>query len=130
MKYIIHVFFIFIIGCNIHKVEQKEKTYHHVDSAVHNSRKLHDSAIYLHKIVDEQTKVVFGNVLEQVDDLKSDNQLLRNQVDVLNHRTKLIQTITIHDTIFITEKKNFWGKTKVITDSSSSIIMDSTEIEN
>ena len=121
---------IFIVGCNLHEVEQQEKTYHHVDSAMHMSRKLHDSAIYLHRIVDEQTKVVFGNVLQQVDDLKTDNKVLRDKVNVLNQKSKMIQTITIHDTIFITEKKNFWGKTRITTDSSSSIIVDSSEIEN
>ena len=97
---------------------------------MHMSRKLHDSAIYLHRIVDEQTKVVFGNVLEQVDDLKIDNKVLRDKVNVLNQKSKMIQTITIHDTIFITEKKNFWGKTRITTDSSSSINVDSSEIEN
>jgi hypothetical protein len=36
------------------------------------------------------------------------------------------KTITVRDTVYITEKKNFWGKTKTSVDSTSQKI-DSTE---
>jgi hypothetical protein len=33
----------------------------------------------------------------------------------------------IRDTIYITEKKNFWGKKKISVDSSQSVVIDSLE---
>lgn len=130
MKYLIHVFLIFLIGCGLHSVEENQKSYHHIDSAMHNSKKLHDSTIYLHKLMDENTKNQVEKVISKVEYLKSDNEKLRTEVLVLNQKSKLVEKITIHDTVFITEKKNFWGKTKITTDSSSSVTIDSIETEN
>lgn len=130
MKYLIHVFLIFLIGCGLHSVKENQKSYHHIDSAMHNSKKLHDSTIYLHKLMDENTKNQVEKVISKVEYLKSDNEKLRTEVLVLNQKSKLVEKITIHDTVFITEKKNFWGKTKITTDSSSSVTIDSIETEN
>lgn len=130
MKYLIHVFLIFIVGCGLHRVEENQKSYHHIDSAMHNSKKLHDSTIYIHKLMDEKARTEVDKVITKVQSLQNDNDKLRDEVVVLNQKSKLIQSIVIHDTVFITEKKNFWGKTKITTDSSSSTTIDSTLIEN
>lgn len=130
MKYIV-LFFSFFLSCNLHKIEDEKKTYHHIDSAMKLSKSLHDSALNIHKLVDEKTKKEVEKVTSIVGKLKLENVQLKENLKILNEKSRLVQTITIHDTIFITEKKNFWGKTKTSIDSSSSTQLDSViTIEN
>lgn len=84
-------------------------------------------------IKSESTFVKSTEVFRQVD--KSINKKVTNVTKEINHlkienkelaKTASIKTI-IRDTIYITEKKNFWGKTKKTTDSSQGIIVDTLE---
>lgn len=50
-------------------------------------------------------------------------ETLKTQVVKSNN----VKTITIRDTIYITEKKNFWGKKKITVDSTESVVIDSLE---
>lgn len=59
-------------------------------------------------------------VVEELQELKSENEKLKTEYKRV--KTKVIR----HDTIYITEKKNFWGKTKRSVDSTQSTIEDST----
>jgi hypothetical protein len=59
-------------------------------------------------------------VVEQLHELKAENENLKIQYQ------RLKKTIVKRDTIYITEKKNFWGKTKRSVDSTQSITEDST----
>lgn len=66
--------------------------------------------------VSESVYMVVGELQE----LKSENEKLKTEYKRV--RTKVVR----HDTIYITEKKNFWGKTKRSVDSTQSITEDST----
>jgi len=56
-------------------------------------------------------------ILEQIKDINNKKNELK--------KTKVVEPIKevfyIHDTIFITEKKNFWGKTKKTIQQSTSV---------
>jgi hypothetical protein len=127
VKYIV-LFFASFTSCNLHSIKDEKKTYQHIDSAMKLSKSLHDSALRIHKLVDEKTKKEVEKVTSIVCKLKLENVQLKENVKNLNEKSRLVQTITIHDTIFITEKKNFWGKTKTSIDTSSSTQLDSVNI--
>lgn len=127
MRYII--LFVTFCSCSFHQVDEHNKSYHHIDSAMVNSQKIHDSAIVLHKLVDDKTNKEVEKVLGKVQSLRLENLNLKTEIKELNQTTKAVHYITIHDTVLITEKKNFWGKTK--RDSMSSSSTDTLElIEN
>lgn len=62
------------------------------------------------------------SIVIDIQELKSENEKLKT--DYKNLKKTRIQK----DTIYITEKKNFWGKTKRSVDSTNSITEDSTII--
>jgi hypothetical protein len=62
------------------------------------------------------------SIVVDIQQLKSENQKLKTEYN------KLKKTRIQRDTIYVTEKKNFWGKTKRSVDSSQSITEDSTII--
>jgi hypothetical protein len=66
---------------------------------------------------DEQVDKVIERIEVKVETLKSE----------LVKAKSVVKTITVRDTIYITEKKNFWGKKKVSVDSSQSVVIDSLE---
>lgn len=97
------------------QVEQPSK----VDSLLQKSQKLNDSSIVVLKIADKKTEEVVKQVAKKVDDM-------RGEIKSLKETIKVTKSTVIRDTIFVTEKKNFWGKTKKTIDSTSK---DSTEYE-
>lgn len=75
------------------------------------------------KVVEFQIKKHIIESDKMVDSLKKENETLKETI-------KITKSIIIHDTIYIKEKTNFWGKKKISVDSSSTVIEDSTIIEN
>ncbi len=70
------------------------------------------------KQVDKSINKKVSKVVKEITYLKAENKELS--------KAKSIKTI-IRDTIYITEKKNFWGKTKKTTDSSQGVSVDTLE---
>jgi hypothetical protein len=111
MRYLIFVFVI-LIGCNT----KQEKINYKIDTAYQNLvDKSIKNQIYF-KSVDikataKQNKLVTQAITkiitlkEEVKDLKTELSETKIKVD----------TIIIHDTVKVVEKKSFWGKTKVDT---------------
>lgn len=99
------------------------------DSAIKKSMKLNDSSFMALQMADKTTEVIVKEAIKKVDKLEKTNLSLKSEVNSLKESNKLTKTITIRDTIYITEKKNFWGKTKKTIDSSQSevVIEDSTQ---
>ena len=62
--------------------------------------------------------------MSKVDKLENTNNTLKKEIQGLKEVSKMTKTIIIRDTVFITEKKNFWGKTKTKLDSSQSTIIE------
>ena len=72
--------------------------------------------------VRHEIKTQIKEIKEAVDSLKKENEVLKSTI-------LITKNTVIHDTIYIKEKTNFWGKKKVSIDSASSVSEDSTIIE-
>ncbi len=90
-----------------------------VDSILTKSIKTSDSSVVALKIADKKTEQVVKQVAKKVEAMKL-------QIEVLKIMVKNPKSIIVRDTVFITEKKNFWGKTRKTIDST---LKDSTEYE-
>ena len=69
-------------------------------------------------------EVIVMQVMSKVDRLENTNNTLKKEIQGLKEVSKMTKTVIIRDTVFITEKKNFWGKTKTKIDSSQSTIVE------
>jgi len=83
-----------------------------VDSILTKSIKTSDSSVVALKIADKKTEQVVKEVVKKVDNM-------RNEIKTLKETIKITKSTVVRDTVFITEKKNFWGKTKTTIDSTS-----------
>lgn len=95
---------------------------------------LMDSVGHLH-----QKHTVYKNELDMKDSLiqkqesvidlqNKDLNVMKREVSKIKSSVQTKQIVYIHDTIVITEKKNFWGKTKKTIQQSSSV--DSLEFND
>lgn len=127
MKYIF-IILLLLFSCNQADTKNAVET-SVADSAIKKSMKLNDSSFMALQMADKTTEVIVKEAIKKVDKLEKTNLSLKSEVNSLKESSKLTKTITIRDTIYITEKKNFWGKTKKTIDSSQSevVIEDSTQ---
>jgi hypothetical protein len=111
MKYL---FFLFLTGCTLsaqqqNAEQQKDAEFNKlIDNANQNQstfKKVHSKAEAKEKRIVAQAINKIVTLKEEVKDLKSEISQMKIRID----------TVYIHDTIQIKEKKNFWGKTKVDT---------------
>lgn len=109
-----YLFLLFLTGCTLsaqqqNAEQQKDAEFNKlIDNAKQNQstfNKVHSKAEAKEKRLVAQTINKIVTLKEEVKDLKSEISEMKVRVD----------TIYIHDTIQIKEKKNFWGKTKVDT---------------
>jgi FtsZ-binding cell division protein ZapB len=76
--------------------------------------------------VNKKVKTVISDIKsieQEISSLKEENGALAKAISL---KTEKI----IRDTVYITEKKNFWGKTKKTVDSSQSVQIDTLENNN
>ena len=66
---------------------------------------------------DETKDKLIVSTTNKINQLSSENKLLKNDINELKSMISIVKidTIYIHDTIQVKEKKNFWGKTKIDT---------------
>lgn len=91
---------------------------HGIDSVVIKSESTFVKSVTVFKQVDKSIIKKVKAVTKEINHLKDENKQLSKAAS--------IKTI-IRDTIYITEKKNFWGKTKKTTDSSQGVVVDTLE---
>ena len=128
MKYLVLISIFFILcGQNNSEVQLAPTE---ADTAILESIRLKDSTIIVLDLADKKTTEVVKKVIEKVDDLEDLNAALEKENNSLKETIKVTKSTIIRDTVFITEKKNFWGKTKTTIDSSQSITEDSTQNKN
>jgi hypothetical protein len=125
MKYLLLIS-IFFISCG-HSNTEVVLPPSEADTAILESIRLKDSTIIVLDLADKKTTEVVKKVIEKVDDLEDLNTALEKENNSLKETIKVTKSTIIRDTVFITEKKNFWGKTKTTIDSSQSITEDSTQ---
>jgi|APGre2960657404_1045060.scaffolds.fasta_scaffold02195_1 Sec-independent protein translocase protein TatA len=66
---------------------------------------------------DETKDKIIVSTTNKINQLSNENKLLKNDINELKSMISIVKidTIYIHDTIQVKEKKNFWGKTKIDT---------------
>lgn len=117
-----YIFFALILfSCS--SKQNNEIDFVKVDSLLKDSKEITDSLLIVLPKSDKK-------VIEQVERVSNKIQALEQQVSKMEDLAKNNKTKIIRDTIFITEKKNFWGKTKTKIDSTKNLTEDSTENKN
>lgn len=124
MRYLLFIYIFFIISCQS-KWKEDVIVSNYTDTLISNSNKIHDSSTLILKLADKKTEKVIKQVEKSFNVLQNENQILKKEVNDLKETIKITKSTIIRDTVFITEKKNFWGKTKTSIDSSKQIIEDS-----
>jgi Sec-independent protein translocase protein TatA len=66
---------------------------------------------------DETKDKIIVSTTNKINQLSNENKLLKSDINELKSMISIVKidTIYIHDTIQVKEKKNFWGKTKIDT---------------
>lgn len=117
-----YIFFALILfSCS--SKQNNEIDFVKVDSLLKDSKEITDSLLIVLPKSDKK-------VIEQVERVSNKIQALEQQVSKMEDLAKNNKTKIIRDTVFITEKKNFWGKTKTKIDSTKNLTEDSTENKN
>ncbi len=119
MKSLIAIFLvIFLNACRSDKGSSDKLI--QVDSVLLESQKHIQAVNVVLDSADSKVSESVYMVVGELESLKKENEKLKVEYK------RLKKTIVRHDTIYITEKKNFWGKTKRSVDSTQSITEDST----
>lgn len=106
-----------LIGCSGSPDSPKIEP-HESDSVIIKSKETFVNSVKVFEQVDKSIDKKVNSVAKQINNLKEENKALT--------KISSIKTI-IRDTIYITEKKNFWGKTKITKDSSQGTKVDTLE---
>lgn len=106
MKYL---FILFLFGCGVQaqKIDSTDIEFEQL------MKQVSENNIKSAKILDKATKKekqLVTNAVATITQMKSEISELKNGVTQIK-----IDTIYIHDTVLIKEKKNFWGKVKTDT---------------
>jgi hypothetical protein len=108
MKYLLVI--LFLASCTTTEVEQIDK-YDTLLLKVNETQLAMDSSII--EATKKEAVIINKTVESIIEDKKQIAQLFTEVAEI-----KAVQRIkpdTIRDTVFVTEKKNFWGKSKVDT---------------
>lgn len=131
MKYLFFILFIAFISCKSKVSKNLKNKDLMIDTLTKKSIRLSDSSVVLLKFADKKVKVLVKDVSNKIENLEEANSTLNQQVFALKKVDKItdtiIKTVILKDTIYITEKKNFWGKTKKVVDSTKGEVSDSTQ---
>jgi hypothetical protein len=120
---------VFMIGCTTQSPETKiEKN--EIDSLLIKSKETIVTTNSVSKRSDSVINKKVNNVVSEIKSIKQINSLLKEENSSLSKAISLKTEKIIRDTIYITEKKNFWGKTKKTLDSSQSVQIDTLEDKN
>lgn len=105
---------LFLLGCESPNTEVVD--IEQIDTIFVKSDSLAKQALVVLPKADKQVDKLIERIEVKIETLKT---------EVV--KAKSVKTVVIRDTIYITEKKNFWGKKKVSVDSSQSVVIDSLE---
>jgi hypothetical protein len=107
MRYLI--FILFISSCTTTEPEQVSK-YDTLLLKVAKSQLKMDSSIV--EATKKEAIIINKTVESIIEDKKQIKQLFNEVAEIKANPRVQIQIDTVRDTIFVTEKKNFWGKSK------------------
>jgi hypothetical protein len=101
-----------ISSCTTAEIEQVNK-YDTLLIRVEKSQKVMDSSIL--EATKKEAIIINKTVENIIEDKKQIKQLFSEVAEIKANPKVEIQIQTIRDTVFVTEKKNFWGKSKTDT---------------
>jgi hypothetical protein len=110
MRYL--AFILLISSCTTAEIEQVNK-YDTLLIRVEKSQKLMDSSIV--EATKKEATIINKTVQTIIEDKKQIAELVTQVAEAKANPKVEIQIQTIRDTVFVTEKKNFWGKSKTDT---------------
>jgi septal ring factor EnvC (AmiA/AmiB activator) len=111
MKYL---FLLFLAGCTLSAQQQdaeKQKDAE-FEKLIKKATESHSKFGEVHKKAKAKEEKLVAQAITKIVTLKAEVKELKSEISEMKVR---IDTVYIHDTIQIKEKKNFWGKTKVDT---------------
>ena len=105
---------LFLLGCESPNTEVVD--IEQIDTIFVKSDSLAKQALVVLPKADKQVDKLIERIEVKIETLKTEAV-----------KAKSVKTVVIRDTIYITEKKNFWGKKKITVDSSQSVVIDSLQ---
>ena len=111
MKYL---FLLCLIGCTLNAKQnnteqQKDSEFNRL---INKANENHIKFIEVHKSAKEKQDKLVAQAISKIVSLNGEVKNLKSEIGEMKVK---VDTVYIHDTIQIKEKKNFWGKTKVDT---------------
>ena len=96
-------------SCSTSEIEQVNK-YDTLLLKIEKSQKVMDSSIV--EATKKEARIIDKTVKQIIQDKKQIAELVTQVAEAKANPKVEIQIQTIRDTVFVTEKKNFWGKSK------------------
>ena len=111
MKYL---FLLFLTGCTLSAQQQNAEQQKDVEfnKLIDNAKQNQSTFKKVHSKAEAKEKKIVAQAITKIITLKEEVKDLKSEISGMKIR---IDTVYIHDTIQIKEKKNFWGKTKIDT---------------
>ena len=111
MRYLI---FLFLTGCSLNAQQQDVEKHKDAEfnKLIDNAKQNQSTFNKVHSKAEAKEKRIVAQTINKIVTLKEEVKDLKSEISGMKVR---IDTVYIHDTIQIKEKKNFWGKTKVDT---------------
>ena len=110
--FIVYTGFVLLFA-NTKKDVNYENKYDALLLKIEQSQKVMDSSIV--EATKKEATIINKTVENIIEDKKQIKQLFSEVAEIKANPKVEIQIQTIRDTVFVTEKKNFWGKSKVDT---------------
>jgi|694.fasta_scaffold89957_8 hypothetical protein len=106
-----YLFFLLLTGCTLSAQNENEDNRKDAEfkKLIDSVKKNHINFNSVSEKVKKKEEKIVTQAISKIATLKAEVSSLKNEI------ANKADTIYIHDTIQITEKKNFWGKTKVDT---------------
>ncbi len=114
MRYLI---FLFLTGCSLNAQQQDVEKHKDAEfnKLIDNAKQNQSTFNKVHSKAEAKEKRIVAQTINKIVTLKEEVKDLKNEISEISGVKVRIDTVYIHDTIQIKEKKNFWGKTKVDT---------------
>ena len=109
-----YLFLLFLTGCTLSAQQQnaEQQKDAEFEKLIKKATENHNKFGEVHKKAKDKEKKLVAQAITKIVTLKAEVKDLKSEISEMKVR---IDTVYVHDTIQIKEKKNFWGKTKVDT---------------
>jgi hypothetical protein len=113
MRYLI---FLFLTGCTLSAQQQdaEQQKDAEFNELINKATQNQSNFIEVHKKAKEKEDKIISQAITKIVTLNEQVSELKGELSEVKIKI-IIDTVYIHDTIQIKEKKNFWGKTKTDT---------------